>query len=87
MRKTTQGGNITTTGNEGAVMTKAEFLNSSYGGKDKVEYKGLIYDIYQVDFEERLFAINQYNDEDNLSWVRCENVEFIPWNNHKALLN
>ena len=60
-------------------MTKNEFFGGSYGCGDKVCYKGEIYLVHSTDFEEALFAIDICNDPDHLSWVRCENVEFIPY--------
>jgi len=60
-------------------MTKNDFFSSRYGYGDKVCYKGNIYLVYSADFEEALFAIDLCNDPENLSWVRCESVEFIPY--------
>jgi hypothetical protein len=62
-------------------MTSEEFDKTGFGGKMKCEYKGKIYDIYSVDFEERLIAICETNDEidenNSLDWKRCENVTII----------
>lgn len=58
-------------------MTLEEFNNTGYGGGDKVAYHGNTYPVHRVDFTEALFAIDNYNDPENLSWVRCENVKFI----------
>lgn len=62
-------------------MTLTEFMNIRIGGGDKVKYDGGIYLIYRTDFQEALFAINTCDDLDNLSWVRCENCEFISSDN------
>ncbi len=44
-------------------------------------YKNKEYPIYSVDFEERLIAINETNqevtDDMQLDWKRCENIELI----------
>jgi len=66
-------------------MTVEEFMNSRFGAGDKVKYKGVIYTVYSTDFEEALFAIDVCDDFENLSWVRCDNVEFIPFINAKSL--
>ncbi len=63
-------------------MSIEEFDNAKFSGKSKVEYKGSTYDVYAVEFEEKLIAINQFNysdsDEDfELQWKRCENVKLI----------
>lgn len=60
-------------------MTQEEFNKTSFGNGDKVEYNKKIYLVHSVDFIEALFAIDVCNDIENLSWVRCESVEFIPW--------
>jgi hypothetical protein len=59
-----------------------EFMNSSYGGGDTAIYKGKEYPVFSVDFEEQLVAIpSPYEgcDENEIQWVRCENIEIIPF--------
>jgi len=58
-------------------MTIEQFDLTGFTGLQIVEYKGKEYVLYTVDFQERLLAINYYNDEDELKWVRCENVKLI----------
>ena len=58
-------------------MTIEQFDLTGFTGNQKVEYKGKEYVLYSVDFQEKLLAINYWNDEDELKWVRCENVKLI----------
>ena len=62
-------------------MTIQEFDNTGFTGNMRCLYKGKEYDIYSVDFEERLIAISESNQEVDidtlLDWKRCENVELI----------
>ncbi len=59
-------------------MTVEEFDKTRFGAGDKARYKGENYLIGSVDFEERLIALYENNEE--YTWVRCENIEFIPFN-------
>lgn len=62
-------------------MTHEEFDNTRFGFGDKAEYNGIVYEIGSVDFEERLIGLSIVDsdaDAENYSWVRCENVKFIP---------
>ncbi len=59
-------------------MTIEEFDNKRFGNSDAVEYKGEIYNLRKVDFEERLFGlIKDGEDPDDITWIRCENAELI----------
>lgn len=61
-------------------MTTEEFDKQAFGAGDKAKYKGDIYDITTVDFGERLIGLlmNISGAEPyDVSWVRCENVEYI----------
>lgn len=63
-------------------MTIEEFDATKYSGKIKVKYKGKVFDVYAVDFEQKLIAINEFNYSDTevdfeLQWKRCENVELM----------
>lgn len=58
-------------------MTIKEFDNTKWTGQMKCRYKLKEYDIVSVDFEERLIAIQETNDEEQLDWKRCENVTLI----------
>ena len=60
-------------------MNIEDFKKTSFGNGDKVEYNGKIYPVVSVDFIELLFAIDDCDNPDHLSWVRCENADFIPW--------
>ena len=58
-------------------MTIEQFDLTGFTGNQKVEYDGKQYDLYSVDFQEKLLAINYWNDENDLKWVRCENVKLF----------
>lgn len=51
-------------------MTIEQFNNRSFKSTDKVIYKGKQFDIVSVDFDEKLIAICEVNDED-FNWKRC----------------
>ncbi len=56
-------------------MTQQEFDNTSFGKGDAIEYKGEIYNIRKVDFDEQLFGlIKEGGDPDDIAWIRCENA-------------
>lgn len=58
-------------------MTIQEFNEMAFGFGDKAEYikDGKMYNIYSIDFEEKLFCLSDINSDD-LFWVRCESVIF-----------
>lgn len=62
-------------------MTEAEFDKQSFGAGDKARYTdGQVYDVAQVDFQERLIGLLMHisgGEPDDISWVRCENVEYL----------
>lgn len=64
-------------------MTTEEFDRQSFGKGDKAKYKdGNIYDVAIVDFEERIIGLLMNIDgaePNEVSFVRCENVEYIPF--------
>lgn len=63
-------------------MTLEEFKKTRMGAGDKFKYSkdGNIYDIVALDFDEALFAYWPENQQqETMWWVRCENVEFIPF--------
>jgi hypothetical protein len=60
-------------------MTEEEFNNTKWGANMEMRYKGKIYPIAAVDFEERLIAYPCDNFQE-MSWVRCENVKVIEIN-------
>ena len=59
------------------IMNIEEFNLTALVGHQRLEYDCKEYDIYSADFKEKLFAINYYNDKDELRWLRCENVKLI----------
>lgn len=58
-------------------MTVEEFNQRRYGAGMKCLYKGQELDIVSVDFEEALIGLEIEGDDENINWVRCENVEII----------
>lgn len=62
-------------------MTQEQFDKTGFTGQMRCLYKGKEYPIYSVDFEERLIAINETNqdvtDDMPLDWKRCESIEII----------
>ena len=62
-------------------MTTEEFNKQGFGAGDKARYKdGNIYDVATVDFEEQLIGLLMHisgGEPDDVSWVRCENVEYL----------
>ena len=63
-------------------MTTEQFDKQGFGAGDKVRYKdGNVYDVATVDFDERLIGLLMHisgGEPDDVSWVRCENVDYIP---------
>jgi len=64
-------------------MTREEFNNQSIGAGDKFKYKDDIRDIISINFSEGLFAIDEFDDIENPTWVRCESGEFISFESSK----
>ena len=62
-------------------MTREEFANTEFYHGIKAKYKGKIYNIESVDFDEDLIALDMIEDYDSdeykIQWVRCENCEII----------
>jgi len=60
-------------------MTQQEFDQSRFSSKDIVIYRGSKYRIKTVNYYERLFGLSIWSSDgdydDDLIWVRCENVE------------
>lgn len=56
-------------------MTLEEFKNQAWGYGMKAEYKGGVFDIGSVDFEESLVGLHEVIPNlDEITWVRCENI-------------
>jgi hypothetical protein len=61
-------------------MTIEEFDTTGFGNGDLGIYKNKEYAIASVDFEERLVGLLMNisgGEPDDISWVRCENIEYI----------
>jgi hypothetical protein len=61
-------------------MTREEFNNSDFGFGDLCKYQGEVYYVNAIDFSEDLLGIImniEGADEGDVTWVRCESVEFI----------
>lgn len=61
-------------------MTQEQFDKQKWGVDMKCVYDERIRDIVSVDFEERLIGLRPetiFDKGDDISWVRCENVELI----------
>ena len=59
-------------------MTRDEFNSTSFGKGDRFYYDDEFCDIISVSFSEGLFGIDDCDDIDSLSWVRCESGDFSP---------
>jgi hypothetical protein len=62
-------------------MTLSEFSAHRWGANMQAEYKGETYEIAAVDFEEKLLGlcgVVEGADEDERTWVRCENATILP---------
>jgi hypothetical protein len=60
-------------------MTIEEFDQKAFNIVTKIKYKGEIYSINSVSFDEKLIGLDdsQIDDEILTLWVRCENCEII----------
>ena len=59
-------------------MTIEEFNAQRFGAGDRAIYNGKIYDVASCDFEEQLIGlVGVVEGSEEISWVRCENVEYI----------
>ena len=71
-------------------MTIQEFNETRFGKGDKAIYKDENYAIATLDFEEKLIGLHGVClgvDDDDVTWVRCENIEFIQFNEFQELLD
>jgi hypothetical protein len=64
-------------------MTREEFAQMKFRAGMTAIYKDCKYDIVSVNFEEDLLGLLELdgNIDNDLSWVRCENVSEIIYNN------
>ena len=63
-------------------MTIKQFEQQKFGAGMQCKYDGATWDIASVDFQESLIGIhppskNEVDTDEEISWVRCENVELI----------
>lgn len=58
-------------------MKQEEFLNTSFSASMKVKYKDDEYSIRAFDKDEALIGIKRFGIDDEIRWVRCENVEIV----------
>lgn len=62
-------------------MTREEFAQTRFTANMKAEYKGHIYNVISVNFEEGLFGLFDseidFDGNDDLFWVRCESVKLV----------
>ncbi len=66
-------------------MTRQEFKKRLFSAKDRAIYKGKIYNVASVDFEEDLIGLHlniSGGEPGDVSWVRCESIKkyitFVP---------
>jgi hypothetical protein len=70
-------------------MTVEEFNKTKFGKGDKAVYKNETYSIAALDFEEKLIGLHDVclgADEDDITWVRCENIVFVQLDKQRELL-
>lgn len=59
-------------------MTIEQFDKEKFVSGSKVLFDGEEYDIAAISFEEKLIGIMFDDDDDEIYWKRCENVELVP---------
>lgn len=71
-------------------MTIQEFNQTEFTANMNAIYKNAEYQIASVDFEEKLIGLFlkiEGGDPEEISWVRCENVELVVLDGTTSLLN
>ena len=63
-------------------MTAEQFDNTEFGFGMLALYKDTEYFISEVDFEERLIAIREIENSDDVSWKRCESITSVKFLNY-----
>jgi hypothetical protein len=59
-------------------MTIDEFRKYRWGAGMKAKYRNSEYPIVSCDFDEELVGLkNVVSGSDDLTWVRCENIEIV----------
>lgn len=59
-------------------MTLQEFDNTKFANGDKAIYHGVERIIKSVCFSEQLIGLSNLHPLEDIDWVRCENIEYIP---------
>ena len=59
-------------------MTIEQFDTIDFTAGIRVLFEGNVYDLAGINFPERLIGIQEIEDEDEIEWKRCENVELVP---------
>jgi len=57
-------------------MTIEELRKTTFRKGDKAKYYDVIAEIIEIEYTEALFGLRQGKDE--IEWVRCENITYIP---------
>ncbi len=63
-------------------LTLEKFNKQGFGAKDEAIYKGKKYKVASVDFDEALIGLFlniSGGEPGDVSWVRCENVIYVPY--------
>ena len=61
-------------------MQQHEFDNTHWGAKMTCSHRGIKRDIVSISFEEKLVGLSeiaQGADENDVEWVRCENIVLL----------
>ena len=58
-------------------MTLEQFKSQGWTQNMRCEYGGAVYTIASVDFDESLVGLKNPLDENEITWVRCENVKLL----------
>lgn len=58
-------------------MTIDQFNNTKFSANDRAIYDGIEYCIKEINFTEMLFGL-YYPDDEDVFWVRCENITHVP---------
>jgi hypothetical protein len=64
-------------------MTKDEFDKIEFHSQIMCIYKGKLFKIIAVDFDEYLIGIDEY-DQDIISFKRCENISLLNGKTHDS---
>ena len=59
-------------------MTIEELRKTQFEKGDKAKYHNIIAEIIEIEYAEALLGLRHGKDE--IEWVRCENITYIPYN-------